>query len=352
MSSSVACCGHLDLLEQAGSPASAASSRPDRCRPAAIRVPDCVRAAIGDSGEQRLRSQRPIDAATRARGYIPLCRTYRLWTISSPLSVSVPSTVAPRSVRSFSRHQTDEADNRPRGSPFRRRTRAAEHGSGGGRSAQALRPPDRRRARCSRARRSGSSHAARTRATRPREQRLIESNLRLVMSITRNYTRADVPLLDLIQEGNLGLIRAVEKFDYRLGFKLSTYATWWIRQAITRALADQGRTIRLPRPRRGRGPRAAPRAPPARAEAQPRADARRARRRDAAAGGARRELLELIEKPVSLETPVGDGESLYGDLIEDVHALGAARADSRARRVGEGARRGARTARTARSARR
>src|SRR5215208_6495929 len=78
------------------------------------------------------------------------------------------------------------------------------------------------------------------------KRKLIESNLRLVMSITRNYTRASVPLLDLIQEGNLGLIRAVEKFDYRLGFKLSTYATWWIRQAITRALADQGRTIRLP----------------------------------------------------------------------------------------------------------
>ena len=66
------------------------------------------------------------------------------------------------------------------------------------------------------------------------------------MSITRNYTKASVPLLDLIQEGNLGLIRAVEKFDYRLGFKLSTYATWWIRQAISRALAEQGRTIRLP----------------------------------------------------------------------------------------------------------
>src|SRR3954452_2940961 len=78
------------------------------------------------------------------------------------------------------------------------------------------------------------------------KRELIEATLRLVMSITRNYTKAGVPLLDLIQEGNLGLIRAVEKFDYKMGYKLSTYATWWIRQSVTRALADQGRTIRLP----------------------------------------------------------------------------------------------------------
>jgi RNA polymerase primary sigma factor len=153
------------------------------------------------------------------------------------------------------------------------------------------------------------------------KRRLIESNLRLVMSITRNYTKADVPLLDLIQEGNLGLIRAVEKFDYRLGYKLSTYATWWIRQAITRALADQGRTIRLPvhvadqvrrllRARRQLAQKLnrEPTLPELAKETQ--LTEQRVR-----------ELLELIEIPVSLETPVGDGESLYGDLIEDVHAL-------------------------------
>jgi RNA polymerase primary sigma factor len=152
------------------------------------------------------------------------------------------------------------------------------------------------------------------------KRRLIESNLRLVMSITRNYVNSGVPLLDLIQEGNLGLIRAVEKFDYKMGYKLSTYATWWIRQAVTRAIADQGRTIRLPvhvvdqvrRVMRAR------RILTQKLNREPLAE------EIAKESGFEvkrvRELLELVEDPVSLETPVGDGDSMYGDMIEDVNS--------------------------------
>src|SRR6185437_14046742 len=152
------------------------------------------------------------------------------------------------------------------------------------------------------------------------KRRLIECNLRLVMSIPRHFTRADVPLLDLIQEGNLGLIRAVEKFDYRMGFKLSTYATWWIRQAITRALADQGRTIRLPvhvadqvrkvtKARRLLGQKL---------NRDPSLD------EIAVEIGVTpervQELLDLVQDPVSLETPIGDGDSMVSDLIPDLSA--------------------------------
>ncbi len=151
------------------------------------------------------------------------------------------------------------------------------------------------------------------------KRKLIESNLRLVMSITRNYTKADVPLLDLIQEGNLGLIRAVEKFDYRLGFKLSTYATWWIRQAVTRALA-QGRTIRLPAHVSDQLRRVSR----ARALLSQRLNRDPTLEEISAETGYPvervHELVELVEDPISLETRVGDGESLYGDLIVDTEA--------------------------------
>jgi RNA polymerase primary sigma factor len=152
------------------------------------------------------------------------------------------------------------------------------------------------------------------------KRRLIECNLRLVMSITRNYTKAGVPLLDLIQEGNLGLIRAVEKFDYRMGYKLSTYATWWIRQAVTRALADQGRTIRLP-VHVAEQVRRLLRARRNLAQKLNRDPTHEELAKESGFPLKRvEELLELVEDPVSLETPVGDGESLYGDMIEDVHS--------------------------------
>ncbi len=149
------------------------------------------------------------------------------------------------------------------------------------------------------------------------KQRLIESNLRLVMSITRNYTKAEVPLLDLIQEGNLGLIRAVERFDYRMGFRLSTYATWWIKQAITRALADQGRTIRLP-VHVADQVRKAFRARRQLAQKLNRDPSTEEIATESGFTPARvEELFELMTDPLSLESPIGDGESVFADVIED-----------------------------------